>query len=345
MSGAIAPTERLYYTDAYQAEFTARVVDTKDDGRRVYLDATAFYPTSGGQKNDLGTLGGVSVVDIVDEENVIAHVLAGPVGDTQVTGKIDWRRRFDHMQQHTGQHLLSAVFDDLFGMKTVSVHFGDSHSTLDLESDSLSADKLQRAECRANEIIAENRAVSVGFEDAGTAKGLRKSVDREGALRIVSIDRLDRSACGGTHVRATGEIGCAMLRGTERIRNTMRVQFLCGLRAITRSRADFEALTGIAATLVRRDRRRSTTHRVADGTTQRVRSIAPQARARVGYVSSRRVVRRDFTRGFGPADRLAESCRVDDGSATGPWSGGHGTEQQRTCRDDGRGQRSARRDD
>lgn len=248
--GAAAPTERLYYTDAYRAEFSARVVDRSDDGRRVYLDATAFYPTSGGQPNDLGTLGGIQVTDVIDEDARIVHALEKPLGaDAQVLGAIDWKRRFDHMQQHTGQHLLSAVFEDLFGARTISVHFGDKHSTLDLETDSLPTDKLARAERRANEIIAENRAVTVSFEDATSATGLRKPADRDGPLRIISIDGLDRSACGGTHVRTTGEIGCAMLRGTERIRKTMRVEFLCGLRAVERSRADYSALTGIASTL------------------------------------------------------------------------------------------------
>ena len=249
-SGAAAPTERLYYRDAYRAEFTARVTDRSDDGRRVYLDSTAFYPTSGGQPHDLGVLQGIAVVDVIDEDTRVAHLLMRALGpETLIEGKIDWQRRFDHMQQHTGQHLLSAVFEDLLSARTVSVHFGDAHSTLDLEVDSLSADKLARAERRANEIIAENRAVSVTFEDAAAATGLRKAVDREGALRIVGIDGLDRSACGGTHVRATGEIGCALLRGTERIRKTVRVEFLCGLRAVVRSRADYSALARIASSL------------------------------------------------------------------------------------------------
>ena len=248
--GAAAPTVRLYYTDAYRAEFTARVVDRSDDGRRVYLDSTAFYPTSGGQPNDLGTLGGVAVVDVIDEDGRIAHLLMGTLGtESPIEGRIDWKRRFDHMQQHTGQHLLSAVFEDLFGARTVSVHFGEGHSTVDLETDSLSPDQLAHAEHRVNEIIAENRAVTVAFEESAEATGLRKAVDRGGILRVVSIDQLDRSACGGTHVRSTGEIGCALLRGTERIRKTIRVEFLCGLRAVERSRADYLGLAGIAGTL------------------------------------------------------------------------------------------------
>jgi alanyl-tRNA synthetase len=248
--GAAAPTERLYYTDSYLAEFSARVTDLSDDRRRLYLDRTAFYPTSGGQLHDLGTVNGVPVTDVVDEGDRIAHLLAAPLtAGEAVAGAVDWARRFDHMQQHTGQHLLSAVFEDLFAARTLSVHFGDRHSTLDLEIDSLSPEKIEKAERQTNAIIAENRAVTVQFEDAASARGLRKAVEREGPLRIVGIDRLDRSACGGTHVRATGEVGCALLRGTERIRKTMRVEFLCGLRAVRRARADYLALASIAASL------------------------------------------------------------------------------------------------
>jgi Predicted metal-dependent hydrolases related to alanyl-tRNA synthetase HxxxH domain len=132
-------TQRLYYHDSYLAEFTAKV--TAVEGERVYLDRTAFYPTSGGQPHDLGELGGTKVVDVVDEQHRIAHVLSAPPAltpGTEVACRVDWARRFDLMQQHTGQHLLSAVFEELFGHKTVSVHFGDAYSTLDLDAESLS---------------------------------------------------------------------------------------------------------------------------------------------------------------------------------------------------------------
>jgi alanyl-tRNA synthetase len=247
-----AATERLYYTDAYLPEFSARVVDFAEDGKRIYLDRTAFYPTSGGQLHDLGTLAGQPVIDVVDEDERIAHVLAAPVtveAGREVLGKVDWTRRFDHMQQHTGQHLLSAVFEDLFGAKTVSVHFGDASSTLDLETDSMSAQSIEKAERRANLVIAENRPVGVTFEDAATATGLRKASDRAGTLRVVTIADIDRSACGGTHVRATGEIGGLLIRGTERTKKALRVEFVCGLRAVARARADFQALSAIATSL------------------------------------------------------------------------------------------------
>jgi alanyl-tRNA synthetase len=153
------------------------------------------------------------------------------------------------MQQHTGQHLLSAVFEDLFGHKTVSVHFGPDYSTLDLETDSVTRKQLLAVEARANALVGEARPVIVTFEDAATASGLRKASDREGTLRIVSIDGVDRSACGGTHVRSTAEIGPVLIRSTEIVRKATRVEFICGNRAIDRARKDFESLSQIAASL------------------------------------------------------------------------------------------------
>ena len=243
-------TTRLYYTDAYRGEFSATVVERAADGTRVYLDETAFYPTSGGQPHDLGTINGVDVVDVVDEGERIVHVLSAPLpaGDA-VAGKIDWSRRSDLMQQHTGQHLLSAVFEDLFGFKTVSVHFGADSSTLDLDTDLVSYQQLLKAESRVNELVAQALPVTVTFEDASTATGLRKASDREGTLRIVSIGDVDRSACGGTHVRTTAEIGAVLLRANEKIRKATRIEFVCGRRAVQRARKDFETLTGIATSL------------------------------------------------------------------------------------------------
>ena len=245
-------THRLYYTDAYLTEFTAAIVDRDGGGTRVYLDASAFYPTSGGQPHDLGTLGGVAVVDVVDEDDRVVHVLASPLDgalDSRVAGRVDWTRRYDHMQQHTGQHLLSAVFEDLFGAKTLSVHFGADYSTLDLDAEMITRDQLVQTEARANAIVAEARPVSVTFEDAAAATGLRKPSDRPGLLRVVTIDAIDRSACGGTHVRTTAEVGTVLLRSAERIRRATRVEFVCGQRAIRRARRDYESLGRIAASL------------------------------------------------------------------------------------------------
>ncbi|MEO8591879.1 MAG: DHHA1 domain-containing protein [Candidatus Solibacter sp.] len=240
-------TERIYYTDAYQRTFHARVVERSADQRTVYLDRTLFYPTSGGQPFDMGTLGGVAVVEVLDEEERIAHRLGAPLGaDGDVAGEIDWARRFDHMQQHSGQHLLSAVFEEMFGLHTVSFHLGAESSTIDLEGAPVDARTMVEAEQRSNELVAENRAMDVRFEDSRTVQGLRKASERDGMLRIVSIGGLDRSACGGTHVRATGEIGPILLRRTEKIRQAVRVEFVCGGRAVKRARRDFEALTRVA---------------------------------------------------------------------------------------------------
>lgn len=242
-------TDRLYYNDCYLHEFEARVVDVSEDGLRVYLDRTAFYPSSGGQPFDVGTLGGVTVLEVVDEENRVAHVLDAPLKGSEVTGQVDWDRRHDHMQQHTGQHLLSAVFEELFGIKTMSFHMGAEVSTIDVNAPALEAAQIERVEERCAEIVAEARPVVITFEDSGRDLGLRKMSEREGTLRIVSIDRMDRSACGGTHVRSTAEIGAVLIRRLEKIRGTTRVEFVCGRRATRTARADFRMLTELSRTL------------------------------------------------------------------------------------------------
>jgi alanyl-tRNA synthetase len=242
-------TQRLYYHDSYLTRFTAKVVDQAEDGRLVYLDQTAFYPTSGGQLFDVGVLGGSRVVDVVDEEDRVGHRLDAPLTEAQVVGEIDWDRRFDHMQQHTGQHLLSAFFHDRFGWPTVSVHFGAETSTLDLAVGSVSSGQIAEAEDQANRVIVENRAVEVSFEDAATATGLRKPSERPGTLRIITIANFDRSACGGTHVRATGEIGSLLIRRVERVKKQARIEFVCGARAPRHARADHEVLSRLSASL------------------------------------------------------------------------------------------------
>lgn len=240
-------TERLYYTDSYLTDFEARVVERADGGRRIYLDRTAFYPTSGGQPHDTGRLGDTEVVDVVDEGDRVAHLLIRPISAERIAGRLDWERRFDHMQQHTGQHLLSAVLAELYRCATVSVHFGKETSTLDLDVGAIAPAQVVDAELRANTIVTENRPVTVGFEDSATATGLRKPSDREGALRIVTIADLDRSACGGTHVRATGEIGAILIRKVERVRKAVRLEFVCGNRAVKTARSENDLLARLAA--------------------------------------------------------------------------------------------------
>ena len=241
-------TERLYYHDSRLLEFDAHIIESADGGRRVYLDRTAFYPSSGGQPFDTGTLGGVTVVDVVDEDERIAHVLAKPLAGNQVHGEVDRERRFDHMQQHTGQHLLSAVFVEVLDAPTVSFHLGAEASTIDIAKAALSPEEVWTVERRANQIVWEARPVNISFEHASQATDLRKPTEREGEIRIISIAGIDRSACGGTHMRSTSEIGPILIRRLERIRGNTRVEFVCGLRALDRAQRDYQALSAAART-------------------------------------------------------------------------------------------------
>lgn len=283
-------TERLYYPDAYLTRFTAEILEIHNN--RVYLDRTAFYPTSGGQLFDLGTLNGASVTDVVDEDGRIAHIIDRELTLGPVEGTIDWARRFDHMQQHTGQHLLSAVFAEQLGLETVSVHLGEQISTVDLDTPSIDSRSIEWVERLANEAIVRNLPVGISFEDAAVAQGLRKASARSGVLRIISIEGMDRSACGGTHVRATGEIGSILLRKTEKIRNSTRVEFVCGLRAIAAARSDFAALKEQAATYqtrlgeIEKERRKLATELAGFRGRELYRQTAP------GSNGIRRVVRR-----------------------------------------------------
>jgi alanyl-tRNA synthetase len=242
-------TDRLYYTDSYLRGFTADVADASADRLTLYLNRTAFYPTSGGQPFDTGSIGSARVIEVVDEGERVAHRLEQPWANETpgaVECAIDWERRFDHMQQHSGQHLLSAVFEEMFALKTVSFHLGAESSSIDLEGSGVDARTVEQAEWRANQAIYENRPVTVQFQEAEDVSGLRKASERQGTLRIVSIDGLDRSACGGTHVRSTGEIGVILVRKLEKIRQSVRVEFLCGGRAVRRARNDFQSLTAAA---------------------------------------------------------------------------------------------------
>jgi alanyl-tRNA synthetase len=242
-------TDRLYYTDAYLTEFDAVVTAVGEDAGRPWaaLDRTAFYPTSGGQPFDVGALGGASVLDVVDrEDGAIAHVLDRPLASTAaVHGAINWTRRFDHMQQHTGQHVLSAAFDRLFTARTVGFHLGAETCTIDLDR-VVSVDHVAAAEQEANRIVWEDHAVAVRFVTAEEAAALplRKEPQREGLLRLVGIGEFDLSACGGTHVARTGAVGLIAVSAWEKCRGGLRVEFLCGGRALAKFRALRDAVAG-----------------------------------------------------------------------------------------------------
>ncbi|MCA2993030.1 DHHA1 domain-containing protein [Gemmatimonas sp.] len=246
-------TTRLYYDDARLARFSATVTAVAEEGTVVYLDRTAFYPTSGGQPHDVGTLADVAVVDVIDEETRVAHRLAQPLGlalGAMVVGHVDTERRLDHMQQHTAQHLLSALLADEYGWATVSVHFGDLASTVDVAcAEGIGAAQLARIEQRVNALLRAQHAVQVSYEEAATATGLRKASDRDGTLRIITIAGLDRSACGGTHLANTAEIGAILLRGAERTRGHTRIEFLAGDRVLRRAHGDAALLTRAARPL------------------------------------------------------------------------------------------------
>src|SRR6516162_5805487 len=248
-------TRRLYYDDSFMRTFSARILECvpakpvpSPSGPRlaweVELDQTAFYPTSGGQPNDLGSIGEAKILDVRDEHDVILHLVDRELEPGEVRGSIDWGRRIDHMQQHTGQHLLSAMFQERYGLPTVSFHLGGDLSTIDLRGPEPDAAVLEGAQRATNQIIFEDRPVNVRY---GTASqfaelGVRKEVDREGILRAIEIETADLQPCGGTHVKSTGQIGLILVRRSSKIRQDWRVEFVCGGRAARRAGRDFDLL-------------------------------------------------------------------------------------------------------
>lgn len=236
-------TERLYYDDSNKREFDASVVRVEPLGDRhaIWLDRTSFYPTTGGQPFDTGFLDSLRVVDVFESAaGDVVHVAeAGPLParGQRVHGRIDWPRRFDHMQQHTGQHVLSSAFDRLFGVRTVSFHLGAEVSTIDLARE-VRAAGIARAEDEANSVVWEDRPVTVRYASGEevAAMPLRKESTRAGVLRIVEVEHFDLSACGGTHVNRTGAIGVIAIASWERFKGGQRITFVCGGRALARFR-------------------------------------------------------------------------------------------------------------
>jgi alanyl-tRNA synthetase len=265
--------ERLYYKDSFLRSFTAVVTDVRElasgQGESVWqlaFDRTAFYPDSGGQPCDTGMVratspGGVTLeipVETVeeDEHGQVWHVVRKPLSTgTHIEAEIAWERRLDHMQQHTGQHLLSAVFLRELNAPTVSFHLGETSSTIDLGGTTLAQHSVERVERLVNELIAEDRAVSVHYVTRAEAESmlasgaLRKLPERSGDIRLIEIAGIEHNACGGTHVRSTGQIGGMLLRGTEKVSRGIRVEFVCGLRAVRTARADAAVLAKATAAL------------------------------------------------------------------------------------------------
>jgi alanyl-tRNA synthetase len=252
-------THRLYYDDAYLQNFEARVLScepmspvTTESGPQaaweVLLDQSAFYPSSGGQPFDSGTIGDARIFDVRDDGEEIVHIVDRELPAGEIHGCIDWARRFDHMQQHTGQHLLSAMFQERHGLPTVSFHLGTESNTIDLRGGEPVPDVLMGAQHAANRVIFEDRPVMVRYGTAADLAelGVRKEVEREGILRAIEIEGADLQPCGGTHVKSTGQIGLILVRRCTKIRQDWRVEFVCGQRAERCATADYKFLRMIA---------------------------------------------------------------------------------------------------
>lgn len=231
--------DRLYYQDPYMQEFAAAILsrgNEADGTPYVVLDRTAFYPTGGGQPCDLGTINDVEVIDVEEVDGQIRHRLkmALPIEQNSVIGKLDWKRRFDHMQQHTGQHLLTAAFEELFQAETVGFHLGKEKVTIDLAITDLTEEMARQAVALANSVVYENRSITASFMEPEALRQLplRKQPTVTKNIRIVVIDGFDYNPCGGTHPARTGEAGPIQILGWERSKGQIRVSFICGLRVV-----------------------------------------------------------------------------------------------------------------
>ncbi len=230
--------DRLYYADPYRKSFTAQIMKAAQDtegNHYVVLDNTAFYPTGGGQPYDTGTLNGVAVLNVEEVDGEIRHAIAECLGSvTAVEGVIDWERRFDHMQQHAGQHILSAAFVELFEFPTVSFHLGKEIVSIDLDVGEVSPEQLNAVEKLANDIILENRQIEIKWitEDELHHYPLRKQLAVTDEIRLVIIPNFDYNGCGGTHPSSTGQISALKILSTEKQRGKVRVHFVCGGRVL-----------------------------------------------------------------------------------------------------------------
>ncbi|WP_433595722.1 alanyl-tRNA editing protein [Lysinibacillus xylanilyticus] len=246
----------LYYQDVTLREFNATIVNkgTDIDGRNyVVLSNTAFYPTGGGQPHDTGTLNDVEVIDVEKINDEIRHYIQGDSSSLagEVHGKLNWQRRFDHMQQHAGQHILTAAFVELFDAPTVSFHLGNEQVTIDIAVDSLTEEQLGAAEARANEIILENRPIDTRWitENELENYSLRKEVAVTGDIRLVIIPDFDYNGCGGTHPTSTGQVSAIKILGTEKMKGNIRVSFVCGHRVLAELAMRKKVLADVARQL------------------------------------------------------------------------------------------------
>ncbi|MEK4630261.1 DHHA1 domain-containing protein [Solibacillus sp. FSL R7-0682] len=245
----------LYYVDAMQKEFTANVVKTGKEADRSYivLDNTAFYPTGGGQPHDTGWINTIEIIDVEKVEDEIRHYSHEDVENIsgEITGKLNWTRRFDHMQQHAGQHILTAAFVELLNIPTVSFHLGTDLVTIDLDVADVTEEQLQAVENRANDIILENRTIETKWvtKDELAQFNLRKDVKVEEDIRLVIIPDFDYNGCGGTHPTSTGQVGLLKILATEKIKQQIRIHFICGNRVRKQLAMRKQVLTDVARQL------------------------------------------------------------------------------------------------
>lgn len=246
---------KLYYHDAYIKNFSAELIMQKEDetGRKyAILSQTAFYPTGGGQPFDTGRLNGIEVVDVEEVGGEIRHYIMEELTEGNgIEGSIDWGRRFDHMQQHAGQHILSASFEDMYGYKTVSFHLGKDTLTIDLDTENLGADEAAKVEELANHIILENRPIITKWVNEEELKQyrLRKELSVSDNIRLVIIPDFDYNGCGGTHPNSTAEVGSLKILGWERQKRMVRVEFVCGQRVLNKLGQKHEVIKELTALL------------------------------------------------------------------------------------------------
>ncbi len=229
--------QKLYYTDAYKQDFTTKVIKQdydKDGNLYVILNETAFYPTGGGQPHDTGTLNGIAVLGVEEVDEEIRHFIAEQLHTEEVEGKINWERRFDHMQQHAAQHILSAAFWDYFNIPTIGFHLGKETVTIDLETENLHAETVKKAVQIANKIVFENHPILIKWMNLEEAKTLplRKKPTMTENIRVVIIENFDYNGCGGTHPKRTGEVGPIQVLGWERNKGGIRLTFIAGWRTL-----------------------------------------------------------------------------------------------------------------
>ncbi len=247
--------DRIYYQNVYKKTFKARIVGNGVDleGRPyVVLSNTAFYPTGGGQPHDTGTIEGVRVIDVEEVDGEIRHFLDEELhSQKEVEGAIDWERRLDHMQQHAGQHILTAAFVRLFGFQTVSFHLGKGLVSIDLDVESVTAEQMAAAEKLANDIILENRPIETKWvtEDELSEFSLRKQVSVTDEIRLVIIPDFDDNGCGGTHPSSTGQVGLLKIISTEMQKRKVRVHFVCGDRVLQQLHRKHEELSAASKLL------------------------------------------------------------------------------------------------